>query len=122
MRFILFISNFLLFFFLICEDLKRPKIREDCFERTFIGEYNESNSYCCFFHFIKFGSKHLKCSVHFKNEIDNNKVNNTIELLKKVNTQTGSKDEINIISFDCKKDYIKITNKYIFLFIIIILI
>ena len=122
MRLIVFLNNLLLCFFLICEDVKRPKKREDCFERTFVGEYNKTNSYCCFFHFIKSELKILKCSIHFKDEIDNNAIHSTIDFLKSVNTQTNSTDEVEIISLDCKINYIKNTNVFVFLFLIIILI
>ncbi len=121
MRWFLFLNNFLLFLCLICEDLKRPKKKEDCFERTFVGEFNQSNALCCFLYFKKFDWPIYKCSVHFKDEIENNAVDSTMEFLKNINTQYESEDskEIEIISFDCKQNYIKI--KSIFSLILSIL-
>ena len=123
MKWFIFLNNILLFLCLICEDLKRPKKKNDCFERTFVGEFNQSNALCCFFHFIKANWPIYKCSVHFKDEIENNAVDSTLEFLKNINTQIESEnedyEEIEIISFDCKQNYIKIKN--IFLLIISIL-
>ena len=121
MRLIIILNNLLLCLFLICEELKRPKKKEDCFERTFVGEYNKANSYCCFLHFIKSEIKILKCSLHFKDEIDNNAIISTIDFLKRVNMQTNSTDEVEIISLDCKINYIAI-NIFVFVFLIIIMI
>ena len=120
MRLILFLSKLLLFLNLICEDVKRPKRREDCFGRTFVGEYNESNAYCCYLKFNKFELKTLKCSVHFKDEIDNNAVFSTIDFLEEMNRQSRSKSDIQGISLDCKNNYIKQENIFIFLIIIFI--
>ena len=127
MRLFLIFNNIVLFLCLICEDLKRPWKREECFERTFIGEHNESNSYCCFLSFYKSGWETFKCSLHFKNEIDNNAIKNTIQFLKEVNTQYKKKDddeeennEIEDIKLDCHTNYIKHVNN-IYLFIIVLL-
>ena len=115
MKFFLFIANFLFLLCLVCEDLKRPKSKYECFDRTFVGEYNNENAYCCHFQFEKNGVVVNKCSVHFKNEIDNGQVSSTIDFLKEVNTQKCC--GIKFISFDCKQYYIKFT----YLFFVLIL-
>ena len=131
MRLILFFKNLLLLLSLICEDIKRPKKREDCFVRSFVGEYNETNAYCCYLQFNKLNWKTLKCSVHFKKEIDNDTIFSTIEFLKAMNSQPkfpslGEKEEeneneIEDISLDCNSKYINnlkmIINVLIFILI-----
>ena len=109
MRWFLFLNNFLLFLCLICEDLKRPKKKEDCFERNFVGEFNQTNALCCYFHLKKNIWHIYKCSVHFKDEIENNAVDSTIEFLKNINMQSEEED-IEVISLDCKQNFIKIKN------------
>ena len=117
---ILFLSKLILFLSLICEDIKRPKKKEDCFERTFVGEFNEQNAYCCFLYFLKNDWKIFKCSVHLKEEIDNNAVLKTINFLKKMNNQSGSPNEIRDILLDCKHNYLTNINITILLLIILI--
>ena len=119
MKKLLFLSKLFLLLSLNCEDIERPKNKEDCFNRNFIGEFNKANAYCCFLKFTKFDWKTLKCSVHFKDEIDNNEVFSTIKFLKYANSQTSSSKEVDEISLDCKNNYINNTN--LFLFIILFL-
>ena len=69
---------------------------------------------------MKFGWKTLKCSVHFKDEIDNNAVFSTIDFLKAKNSQTRSNKEVQDISLDCENYYIKY--KHIFNIFLIIFI
>ena len=112
MRLFLLFNNIVFLLCMICEELKRPWKKEECFSRTFTGEHNETNSYCCFLSFSKFDWETFKCSVHFKDEIDNNAVKATIEFLKEVNTQEKSDDdeeddEIKNIKLDCHTNYIK---------------
>ena len=127
MKLILFLSNFLLFICRVCEDFKRPKKKDDCFGRTFVGEYNESNAYCCYFYFEKFNWPIYKCSLHFKDEIDNDAVYSTMDFLKNINSQIEREEgeeetnEIKIISFDCKSKYILIKNIYIFIVILLLI-
>ena len=70
MKWILFLNLFLFYFNMICEDVIRPKKKEDCFKRTFVGEFNKENAYCCFLKIVKYGESINKCSIHFKSEID----------------------------------------------------
>ena len=117
---ILILSNLFLILCLICEDIERPRKKEDCFKRNFVGEFNVSNAYCCFLKFNKNNWKILKCSVHFKDEIDNNAVFSTINFLKSVNSQTSSSSEVSGVSLDCLNNYIK--NRYLFLLLFFIFI
>ena len=119
MKLVLFLCKLLLILNLICEDIKRPKKREDCFERTFIGEFNEQNAYCCFLYFLKNDWKIFKCSVHFKEEIDNNAVFSTINFLKTMNKQSTSRSEIRDFLLDCKYNYLTNINITILLIILI---
>ena len=122
MRWIIFVTNILLYLSLICEDLKRPKKKKDCFQRTFVGEYNKNNAYCCYFHFIKSGWEIEKCSVHFKEEIDNDAVKSTMKFLKDINTQNDFDDKVTITSFDCKNFFIQYKKIFLFLYIFFIII
>ena len=107
MKWILFLNFFLLYFSMICEDVIRPKKKEDCFKRTFVGEFNKDNSYCCFLNLVKQDESISKCSIHFKKEIDEDKVYETIHFLKNVNTQFDGED-VEIRFFDCKFNYLKV--------------
>ena len=91
---------------MICEDVTRPKKKEDCFKRTFVGEFNKDNSYCCFLNLVKQDESISKCSIHFKKEIDEDKIYETIDFLKTVNTQYGG-EIVEIKSLDCKYNYLK---------------
>ena len=106
MKWILFLNLFLFYFNMICEDVIRPKKKEDCFKRTFVGEFNKENAYCCFLNIVKYGESINKCSIHFKKEIDENKIYETIDFLKTVNTQYGG-EIVEIKSLDCKNNYLK---------------
>ena len=106
MKWILFLNLFLFYFNMICEDVIRPKKKEDCFKRTFVGEFNKENAYCCFLKIVKYGESINKCSIHFKKEIDENKIYETIDFLKTVNTQYGG-EIVEIKSLDCKNNYLK---------------
>ena len=106
MKWILFLNLFLFYFNMICEDVIRPKKKEDCFKRTFVGEFNKENAYCCFLKIVKYGESINKCSIHFKKEIDENKIYETIDFLKTVNTQYGG-EIVEIKSLDCKYNYLK---------------
>ena len=117
MKWILFLNCILLYYSLICEDVIRPKEKEDCFKRTFVGEFNETNAYCCFLNLDKSGESINKCSIHFKEEIDDNKVYDTIDFLKYINTHYVN-EEVKIKSLDCNYKYLK-TNCLIILFIFI---
>ena len=106
MKWILFLNLFLFYFNMICEDVIRPKKKEDCFKRTFVGEFNKENAYCCFLNIVKYGESINKCSIHFKKEIDENKIYETIDFLKIVNTQYSG-EIVEIKSLDCKYNYLK---------------
>lgn len=110
-------SSILLCFNTFCEDVERPKEKKDCFQRTFVGEFNKDNAYCCYLSMIKQDIEIKKCSIHFKKEIDEGEIDNTIKFLKKVNTQVvGEVVEIN--SLDCISKYFE-TNIFIFIYFII---
>ena len=118
MKWILFINSFLLYFSLICEDVIRPKEKKECFNRTFVGEFNKNNAYCCFLEIEKEGDNYDKCSIHFKNEIDNDKIYDTINFLKNVNIHY--ENEVVIIkSLDCECQYLN--TKYLLLLFIFII-
>ena len=118
MKWIIFLNCILLYHNMICEDLIRPKEKEDCFKRTFVGEFNKTNAYCCFLNLKKNGESIDKCSIHFKQEIDNDKVYDTIDFLKNVNTHYEN-EEVKIKSLDCEYKYLK-SNYLIELFIFIL--
>lgn len=107
MKWILFLSNILFYYNMICEDVIRPKEKEDCFNRTFVGEFNKANAYCCFLNIEKEEENINKCSIHFKEEIDNENVYDTINFLKYVNTHYED-EEVKIKSLDCNCNYLKI--------------
>ena len=114
-KWILLLNSILLYICTICEDVERPKTKEECFKRTFVGEFNKDNAYCCHLNFIKQSFEINKCSIHFKKEIDDGEIDNTIKFLETVNTQyVGEIVEIN--SLDCTSKYFE-TNIFIFLFI-----
>ena len=46
-------SSILLCFNTFCEDVERPREKKDCFQRTFVGEFNKDNAYCCYLSMIK---------------------------------------------------------------------
>ncbi len=121
MRWLLIFNNILIYLCLACENLKRPKIKEDCFQRTFTGEYNETNSYCCFLSFLKYGWTTYKCSLHSKDEIDDDAVFSTIDYLRIMNSQENGPD-VAEIKLDCKSNFIKYLNIYIYISFIFILI
>lgn len=114
---IIFLSNIILYNCLICEDVIRPKNKKECFQRTFVGEFNITNAYCCFLNFDKAGININKCSIHFKEEIDDEAVYGTIDFLKNANTNYEN-EEVNINSLDCNNNYIRIS---IILFLYILL-
>ena len=116
-KWIIFFNCILLYHNKICEDVIRPKKEEDCFKRTFVGEFNKNNSYCCFLSIDKGGETFDKCSIHFKSEIDGDAVFDTIEFLKYVNTHYVG-EQVDIISLDCICKYIKL-NYYIIIFFIL---
>ena len=118
-KWILLLNSILLYICTICEDVERPKTREECFKRTFVGEFNKDNAYCCHLNFIKQGMEINKCSIHFKKEIDEGEIDNTIKFLKNVNTQNGG-DIVEINSLDCISKYFE-TNIFIFIFIYFII-
>ena len=114
-KWILLLNSILLYICTICEDVERPKTKEECFKRTFVGEFNKDNAYCCHLNFIKQSFEINKCSIHFKKEINDGEIDNTIKFLETVNTQyVGEIVEIN--SLDCTSKYFE-TNIFIFLFI-----
>ena len=116
-KWILVMNSILLYLCTVCEDVERPKTKEECFKRTFVGEFNKDNAYCCHLNFVKQSFKINKCSIHFKKEIDEGEIDNTIKFLKKVNTQlVGEVVEIN--SLDCISKYFE-TNIFIFIYFII---
>ena len=118
-KWILLINSILLYICTICEDVERPKTKEECYKRTFVGEFNNDNAYCCHLNFIKQGFEINKCSIHFKKEIDNGEIANTIKFLKEVNTQNeGEVVEIN--SLNCFSKYFE-KNIFIFIFIYFII-
>ena len=114
-KWILLLNSILLYICTICEDVERPKTKEECFKRTFVGEFNKDNAYCCHLNFIKREMEINKCSIHFKKEIDEGEIDNTIKFLKNVNTQNGG-DIVEINSLDCISKYFE-TNIFIFIFI-----
>ena len=114
-KWILLLNSILLYICTICEDVERPKTKEECFKRTFVGEFNKDNAYCCHLNFIKQSFEINKCSIHFKKEIDEGEIDNTIKFLKTVNTQYGG-EIVEINSLDCTSKYFE-TNIFIFLFI-----
>lgn len=119
MKWTLFLNCILLYFNMICEEVIRPKEKEDCFRRTFVGEFNKTNAYCCFLNIEKEGESINKCSIHFKDEIDKDSVYDTIKFLKYVNTHYED-EEVKIKSLDCNCNYLN-TNYFIgILFFIII--
>ena len=111
------INSILLYSCTFCEDVIRPKTKKECFQRTFVGEFNKDNAYCCYLNFNKQGNEINKCSIHFKNEIDNEEVTNTIKFLKEVNTQYEN-EIVEINSLDCFSKYFK-KNIFSFIFIFI---
>ena len=114
-KWILLLNSILLYICTICEDVERPKTKEECFKRTFVGEFNKDNAYCCHLNFIKQSFEINKCSIHFKKEIDEGEIDNTIKFLEAVNTQYGG-EIVEINSLDCTSKYFE-TNIFIFLFI-----
>ena len=106
MKWTLFLNCILLYYNMICEDVIRPKEKEDCFRRTFVGEFNKTNAYCCFLNIEKEGESINKCSIHFKDEIDKDSVYDTIKFLKYVNTHYED-EEVTIKSLECNSKYIK---------------
>ena len=119
MKWTLFLNCILLYYNMICEDVIRPKEKEDCFRRTFVGEFNKTNAYCCFLNIEKEEESINKCSIHFKDEIDKDSVYDTIKFLKYVNTHYED-EEVKIKSLDCNCNYLN-TNYFIgILFFIII--
>lgn len=120
MKWIIFFHIFILYYSMICEDIIRPKEKKECLKRTFVGEFNKTNAYCCFLKIEKEGETINKCSIHFKEEIDKNKVYDTIKYLKYVNTHYED-EEVKIKSLDCKYNYLKM-NYLLEIFIYIIFI
>lgn len=117
-KWILFMGSILLCFNTFCEDVERPREKKDCFQRTFVGEFNKDNAYCCYLSMIKQDIEIKKCSIHFKKEIDNDEVFNTINFLKKINTQIVD-ESVSINSLDCLSKYFD-TNIFIYIFIFFI--
>ena len=118
-KWIVFINSILLYCCTFCEDVIRPKSKKECFQRTLVGEFNKDNAYCCYLNFIKQGYEISKCSIHFKKEIDNEEITNTIKFLKEVNTHYGG-EIVEINTLDCISKYFK-TNIFIFIFIYFIM-
>ena len=106
MKWIVLLNSILIYYGMICEDVIRPKEKEDCLNRTFVGEFNRANAYCCFLEIEKYGNNIKKCSIHFKEEIDNDQIYNTIDFLKYVNTHYED-EEVTIKSLECISKYIK---------------
>ena len=100
-KWILFLNSILLYYNMICEDVIRPESFEDCFNRTFVGEFNNENAYCCFLNMEKGGVEINKCSIHFKDEIDNGTIDYTIQFLTSVNTHYEN-EEVIINKLQCK--------------------
>ena len=122
-KWILFLNIISLYYNMICEDVIRPESKEDCFNRTFVGEFNEENAYCCFLNMEKEEVEINKCSIHFKDEIENGAIDDTIKFLTFVNTHYEN-EEVKINKLQCniknKGKYFKI-NFFIELFIYIII-
>jgi hypothetical protein len=77
------------------------------FDNFVVGEFNKAYAYCCFLNIEKEEENINKCSIHFKEEIDNENVYDTINFLKYVNTHYED-EEVKIKSLDCNCNYLKI--------------